>query len=112
MKTIEQLYTKKTSFYHHFFIDALGYGKGLEKFFENYSYLKENIKILDAGCGTGIIITLLRKPMYCFSTNNFLKIGRTMTLSFPPQCLNTYQKIKYDRQFVISVVYLKKMALF
>ncbi|HIG95454.1 TPA: class I SAM-dependent methyltransferase [Candidatus Woesearchaeota archaeon] len=59
MKTIEQLYTKKTSFYHHFFIDALGYGKGLEKFFENYSYLKENIKILDAGCGTGIIIRIL-----------------------------------------------------
>jgi ubiquinone/menaquinone biosynthesis C-methylase UbiE len=59
MQTIEKLYTKKASFYHKFFIDTLGYGKGLNSFFENYNYLKQHIKILDAGCGTGLLTRIL-----------------------------------------------------
>lgn len=55
MTEIEQLYTKKASFYHRFFIDILGYGNGIKKFLTNYNYLKPNIKILDAGCRTGLL---------------------------------------------------------
>jgi cyclopropane fatty-acyl-phospholipid synthase-like methyltransferase len=59
MKKIEGLYTEKASFYDRFFIDILGYRNGLKIFFENYSYLKDNFKILDAGCGTGLLIRVL-----------------------------------------------------
>jgi cyclopropane fatty-acyl-phospholipid synthase-like methyltransferase len=59
MQAIEKLYTKKASFYHRFFIDILGYGKGLKKFFGNNNYLNQNIKILDAGCGDGLITRIL-----------------------------------------------------
>ena len=59
MQEIEKLYTQKTGFYHKFFIDLLGYERGLRKFFENYNYLKSNTRILDAGCGTGILTRIL-----------------------------------------------------
>ena len=59
MQKIEELYTEKASFYHSFFIDILGYGNGLKKFFESHNYLKQNIKILDAGCGTGLLTRVL-----------------------------------------------------
>lgn len=59
MQEIEKIYTKKASFYHKFFIDFLGYGKGLKHFFGKYNYLKQNIKILDAGCGTGLLTRIL-----------------------------------------------------
>lgn len=59
MQKIEELYTEKASFYHRFFIDILGYGNGLKNFFERHNYLKENTKILDAGCGTGLLTRVL-----------------------------------------------------
>lgn len=59
MQVIEKLYTKKASFYHKLFIDFLGYQKGLKNFFVNNDYLKPNIKVLDAGCGSGIITRVL-----------------------------------------------------
>lgn len=59
MQVVENLYTKKASFYHKLFIDFLGYRKGLKNFFVNNDYLKPNIKVLDAGCGSGIITRVL-----------------------------------------------------
>src|SRR5207253_1040075 len=52
-------YTERASFYDRLFIDFLGWGKELHTFFQRSDYLHPNLKILDAGCGTGIITRVL-----------------------------------------------------
>jgi len=54
-RAVEQLYTEKASFYHHFFIDFLRYGAGLKAIIRRAGYLHPSLRILDAGCGTGIL---------------------------------------------------------
>jgi ubiquinone/menaquinone biosynthesis C-methylase UbiE len=56
---VKTLYTKKARFYQWFFIDILGWGKQLEAFFRESNYLSPDLKILDAGCGTGIVTKIL-----------------------------------------------------
>jgi SAM-dependent methyltransferase len=57
--SVQQLYAKRASFYDHLFIDFLGWGKELGTFFQKSDYLHPNTKILDAGCGTGIVTRVL-----------------------------------------------------
>ncbi len=62
METInqaEELYTEKASLYDRFFIGFLGWGKQLKAFFQKTNYLHPNMKVLDAGCGTGAITQAL-----------------------------------------------------
>ncbi len=56
---VQELYTKKASLYRWFFIKFLKYKNGLRNFFETNQYLKENDKVLDAGCGSGVLIKVL-----------------------------------------------------
>ena len=58
---VQELYTERASFYDRFFIDFLGWGRELEAFFRHSDYLRSNLKILDAGCGTGIITKTLNQ---------------------------------------------------
>ncbi len=69
------------------FIGWLNWGKQLDRFFKQSSYLKPNSKILDAGCGTGIVTKVLYQiskernyeniQFYAFDlTENMLKIFR------------------------------------
>ena len=58
---VQELYTERASFYDRFFIDFLGWGRELEAFFRRSDYLRSNMKILDAGCGTGIITKTLNQ---------------------------------------------------
>ena len=55
----EKLYNNKASFYQKVFIGFLNWGKELDKFFRKNEYLKANMKILDAGCGTGVVTKTL-----------------------------------------------------
>ena len=57
--SVQKLYTERASFYDRLFIDFLGWGKELQRFFQNSDYLHPNDKILDAGCGTGVITRVL-----------------------------------------------------
>jgi ubiquinone/menaquinone biosynthesis C-methylase UbiE len=57
--SVQELYTKRASLYHRLFIDFLGWGKELQTFFQRSDHLHPNLKILDAGCGTGIITRVL-----------------------------------------------------
>ena len=55
----KELYKEKASLYDRFFIGFLGWGNQLKTFFQKSNYLHSNMKILDAGCGTGIITRTL-----------------------------------------------------
>ncbi len=57
----QQLYTEKASFYERVFVNFLGWGKEVESFFQKTNYLQSGMKILDAGCGTGIITRTLHQ---------------------------------------------------
>ena len=52
---VQNLYTKRASLYERLFIRFLGWGKELGTFFQGSNYTHPNIKVFDAGCGTGII---------------------------------------------------------
>ena len=56
---VKSLYTKKAFLYHSFFIDFLGFGRRLKRFFLKSNYLHPNAKILDAGCGGGTVTRML-----------------------------------------------------
>jgi cyclopropane fatty-acyl-phospholipid synthase-like methyltransferase len=56
---VQKLYTKRAPLYDRLFIDFLGWGKELRAFFAKSNYLDSGLKILDAGCGTGVITKVL-----------------------------------------------------
>jgi SAM-dependent methyltransferase len=56
---VQKLYTERASIYDRLFIDFLGWGKELHAFFAKSNYLHSGLKVLDAGCGTGIITKVL-----------------------------------------------------
>jgi ubiquinone/menaquinone biosynthesis C-methylase UbiE len=58
-RSVQQLYTKRASRYDRLFVDFLGWGKELKRFFQKSNDLHPNSKVLDAGCGTGIITRVL-----------------------------------------------------
>jgi len=55
----EKLYTDRATFYERLFVGFLGWGRELESFFRRSNYIHPNDKVLDAGCGTGIITRVL-----------------------------------------------------
>ena len=55
----EKLYNDKASLYQKVFIGFLNWGKELDKFFQKTEYLQSNLRILDAGCGTGVVTKTL-----------------------------------------------------
>jgi len=58
-RSTQTLYTQKAKLYQFFFIGFLQWGKALETFFQENPYLHPEMKILDAGCGTGIVTRVL-----------------------------------------------------
>ena len=58
-KDAERIYTNKASLYQKVFIGYLNWGKELGKFFERTDYIRLNMKVLDAGCGTGVVTKTL-----------------------------------------------------
>jgi SAM-dependent methyltransferase len=57
--SVRKLYTDRGALYQRLFVDFLGWGRELEIFLRRANYLRSNLKILDAGCGTGIITRVL-----------------------------------------------------
>ena len=65
----EELYTGKASLCQKVFIGFLHWDKQLANIFKKSSYLQSNIKVLDAGCGTGVVTKSLyqiaEEKSYC-----------------------------------------------
>jgi ubiquinone/menaquinone biosynthesis C-methylase UbiE len=55
----EKLYSEKASLYQKVFMGFLNWGEDLDKFFRQSNYLQPNLKVLDAGCGTGAVTKTL-----------------------------------------------------
>jgi SAM-dependent methyltransferase len=58
---VQELYTKRALSYESLYVNLLGWGKELDTFFTNSNYLQPSLRILDAGCGTGVITRTLNK---------------------------------------------------
>jgi len=56
---IQELYTDRGTLYQRLFVDFLGWGRELEHFFRKAIEIRPNSRILDAGCGTGVITRIL-----------------------------------------------------
>jgi SAM-dependent methyltransferase len=50
---VRHFYTQNASLYHRLYIDILRYGRGMNAFLRQSGVLEPNLRILDAGCGTG-----------------------------------------------------------
>ena len=50
---VRDFYTQNASLYHRLYIDVLRYGRGMNAFLRQSGTLEPNLRILDAGCGTG-----------------------------------------------------------
>lgn len=61
---VQKLYSTRASLYERVFVNQLGWGKALDDFFRRSALLHPSIKILDAGCGTGIVTRILYKIMH------------------------------------------------
>jgi ubiquinone/menaquinone biosynthesis C-methylase UbiE len=57
-----QLFTDKHGSYVRF-IRAVGYAHGLRAFFRSSSLLRSGLRVLDAGCGTGVLTLALRDAL-------------------------------------------------
>lgn len=60
---VQTLYSTRARLYEKVFVKGLGWGNELEAFFRRSAYLQPSLKILDAGCGTGIVTRTLHKIM-------------------------------------------------
>lgn len=59
--SVRRLYTQRAGLYRRFFINLLGLEKKLTSFVTSHDYLRPDMKVLDAGCGTGIVTQVLHR---------------------------------------------------
>ena len=56
---VQEIYTKKADLYHRIFFDILKCDKAIQSFFQKENYLRSEMRVLDAGCGSGLITKIL-----------------------------------------------------
>ncbi len=86
---IKKLYSKRILLYHRFFLDFLKYGRGMQKFWEdNLDYIRPKFKILDAGCGSGIVT----KTIYALAGKHKLTKISFHGFDLTPTMLNLFKQ--------------------
>ena len=102
MKTsdkVQELYTKRALSYESLYVKRLGWGKELNAFFTNSNYLQPSLKILDAGCGTGVITRTLNKVAYEKGCENIVFHAFDLT----PGMLDIFQKQISEEKGIYNV---------
>lgn len=61
---VQHLYAKRARLYENLWVNQLGWGKQLEAFFRQYDFLRSPLKVMDAGCGTGVVTRILYKVLH------------------------------------------------
>ena len=59
---VVRLFTKRAGSYARF-IRAVGYPRGIRAYFESAPFLRSGLRVLDAGCGTGVVTLGLRAAL-------------------------------------------------
>jgi SAM-dependent methyltransferase len=54
-RSAKTLYTAKATLYQFLFVQLIGYGLALDAFFTKRNLIGPGMKVLDAGCGTGLL---------------------------------------------------------
>ncbi len=84
-ENITSLYSKKVSEYE-WFVSSFLYPQGLGAFFKQWGLLKSNLRILDAGCGTGIVslslIEALHSCKYSYKSIDAFDLSPSMLARF------------------------------
>ena len=60
-RTIQEFYTANARSYEMFSMRIFRYNEAIRTFFSGTSYLHPHMKIMDAGCGSGLVIRTLKK---------------------------------------------------
>lgn len=85
---IQNIYTRKANLYHIIFFNILKWDKATESFFSKENYLHSNFRVLDAGCGSGIITKILFKIARMEKINEVIFNAFDLT----PAMLNLFRK--------------------
>ncbi len=97
---IRRLYTKRYRLYCRFFIDCLGWDKRVEDFLRASDRIQSNRRILDAGCGTGVVT----KTLYRIALKKGLKEVRFYGFDVTPVMLDLFREWAVDKKaFGISL---------
>ncbi len=103
------LYTAKAALYQFFFVQLIGYGLALNAFFTKRNLLASDMKVLDAGCGTG----LLTKIHWWLAKRNHYEGVRFFAFDLTPRMLDTFKLwiAKNDAQRDIELCELNVLKL-
>jgi SAM-dependent methyltransferase len=82
-----QLYTARSKWYLRF-VNAVAYPQGIRAYFQQSMHLKSGLRVLDAGCGTGIATLALRKAML----NRQLQPGIINCFDITPKMLAIFRE--------------------
>ncbi len=52
---VENLYSERTSLYHFIFMTLYRYHRQIENFLQKGAYVRSGMRVLDAGCGSGLV---------------------------------------------------------
>ncbi|KAF0240366.1 MAG: hypothetical protein FD167_4187 [bacterium] len=95
-KDITILYSKKVSEYD-LFVSAFLYPQGLKAFFKQCELLKPGLRLLDAGCGTGIVSLALIEALHSCNHMMYKSIdGFDLSSSMLARFQNKLDKRKID----------------
>lgn len=92
-----RLYTERTQSYLRF-VGAVGYSQGLRAYFRQSPLLRSDLRVLDAGCGTGIVTLALRQALL----TRGLRPGPLHGFDLTPAMLERFRRT-IDRQGIEGI---------